>query len=98
MGLGRRPHSPALPHPGKMALARGPEPVERNRLSAPPLLAGHLDLGNASHRGSEAGALVLVERGIERPIPAPQPLIHDGTHFPGPGVRREAAALIANFV
>src|SRR3989454_12685369 len=68
MGLGRRPHSPALPNPGKMALARGAKPVKRNWLSAPPLLARHVDLGNASHRGSEAGTLVLVVQSHVRPL------------------------------
>src|SRR6266849_5709978 len=68
MGLGRRPHSPALPRPAKMALARGPQSVKRNWLSAPPLLAGHLDLGNASHCGPEAGTLVLVVQSHVRPL------------------------------
>src|SRR5438105_5310390 len=39
-----------------------------------------------------------VERGIERPIPASQFLIHDGPYLPGPRVRRKFSPLIADLV
>ena len=39
-----------------------------------------------------------IEGGIERQIPAPQLLVHDGTDLPGPGVHRELPALVADLV
>jgi|HubBroStandDraft_4_1064222.scaffolds.fasta_scaffold04094_5 hypothetical protein len=39
-----------------------------------------------------------VERGIKRPIPASDLLIHDGTNFPGPRVHRILPTLVADFI
>src|SRR5258708_38966611 len=40
----------------------------------------------------------LVERGVEREIPAVDLLVDDGTHLPGPGIRGKFAPLVSDFV
>src|SRR5258708_35595423 len=40
----------------------------------------------------------IVERGVEREMPAVDLLVDDGTHLPGPGIRGKFAPLVSDFV
>src|SRR4029077_20325097 len=60
VAVGGGPHPPAIPCTGKVALAGGGEPVERNRLPEAAIFSGHVDVGNAAYRGSKSRTLVLV--------------------------------------
>jgi len=48
-----------------------------------------------AHRLAVEGS---VESGVETEVPAVDLLIDDGTHFPGPGIGGELAALVADFI
>src|ERR1700720_548461 len=49
----RFPYSSAILRAGALPSARWPEYFERDRMAAPQLFAGHMDVGNTAHRRQE---------------------------------------------
>src|SRR5581483_9051285 len=60
MGLRGQPHPAQSAHSGKMALARGLKPFERNRLAKPEIFGGYLDVGDAPHHRQADRPLVFL--------------------------------------